>query len=111
MKIAISIQEADIHAAIDAHFGRCRNFCIVDTLSGGRTLLDNAAGADSTQGAGFHAVEAVARLGAEAVITGQLGPKAESALRAAGIKAYRAENGTVDDALALLKAQKLTQLA
>lgn len=111
MRIAISIQTPDANALVDTRFGRCRYFCIADTADGSRSVADNSAGANSAQGAGFKAVETVAKLGVEAVVTGQLGPKAESALKAAGIPAYAVEGGTVDDALALLAENKLRRIA
>lgn len=111
MKIAISILEANEHSTIDLHFGRCRHFCIVDSADGSRRVVDNSAGADSAQGAGFKAVETIAALGVTTVITGQLGPKAASALKAAGIQAFSAESGTVDEALAGLENQQLKRLA
>jgi predicted Fe-Mo cluster-binding NifX family protein len=110
MKIAISILEANEHAPIDAHFGRCRHFCVVDTADGSRRVVDNSAGANSAQGAGFKAVETIAALGVTTVITGQLGPKAAGALKAAGIQAFSAESGTVDEVLALLEKQQLNRI-
>lgn len=110
MKIAITVQEANENASLDPHFGRCNYFCIVDTDSGKRTLVDNAAGMQAMHGAGLQAVQTLAGHGVETLITGQVGPKAENALRAAGITAWSMESGTVDDALIQLGKDALKKL-
>ena len=60
------------------------------------------------QGAGIQSAETVAKLGAEVVITGSVGPKAYRALQAAGIKVALVEevcSGT--EALRRFKANEL----
>ncbi len=95
-------------ALVDPRFGRAPRLLLLDVASGRvDRVVDNAAGVAAAQGAGLQAAEAVARLGAQAVITGHCGPKAFRALSAAGIAVFTGAEGTVADALASLKAGAL----
>lgn len=109
MKIALSIENTDPHSKIDLHFGRCSHFCIADSVDGGKRVVPNP-GVTQAQGAGIQAAQAVIDSGAEAVITGQIGPKAAAALKAANIKAYSIQSGNVDEALSLFAENKLSQI-
>ena len=71
---------------IDLHFGRAKHFILADTATGDAQAHDNTPNLQARQGAGVQAAETVAGLGAAAVITGSVGPKAYRALQAAGIK-------------------------
>jgi predicted Fe-Mo cluster-binding NifX family protein len=63
-------------------------------------------------GGGVQAGSTVASQGAEAVITGNVGPNAHKVLAAANIAIYQAGNGlSVSDALAALKRGELTAVA
>jgi len=55
--------------------------------------------ADSRGGAGPLAVQFIAKKGADVVISGRFGPSAYTALEAAGIKAYFASDGSVNQVL------------
>ncbi len=99
MKLAISIQGTDLHAPIDPRFGRARFFRIVDTETGQQTTLDNTSAAEAAQGAGLQAVQTLARLGVQAVITGHVGPKALTALQAAKIQAYSVSGVSAEQAV------------
>jgi predicted Fe-Mo cluster-binding NifX family protein len=99
MKLAISIQGQDPNAPIDLHFGRACCFRIVDTETGQQTVLDNASAAQAAQGAGLQAVQALARLGVQAVLTGHVGPKAWNALQAAKIQVYPVGGGSLEQAV------------
>ena len=99
MKLAISIQGTDPNAPIDPRFGRARFFRIVDTETGQQTALDNASATNAAQGAGIQAVQALARLGVHAVLTGHVGPKAWTALQAANIQVYPVSGDSVEQAV------------
>lgn len=99
MKIVITSQGSNLDSPVDPRFGRARQFVLVDTESGEFTLHDNAQNLNAAQGAGIQAAQAVARLGAEAVLTGHVGPKAFAVLKAANIAIYTGASGTVREAL------------
>ena len=110
MKVAISAQSDTIEALVDPRFGRARWFIVADSESGAWEAHDNAANVDASGGAGVQAGSAVAAQGAEAVITGNVGPNAHKVLAAANIAIYQVGNGiNVSDALAALKRGELTK--
>jgi predicted Fe-Mo cluster-binding NifX family protein len=111
MKLAITATGRDVTSDVDPRFGRARYFLVVDTETGSMEPHDNTQNLNAAQGAGIQAGEAVARLGVEAVISGNFGPKAFQVLNAAGIKAYRAHGGSVEDAIQAFKAGSLTEAA
>ena len=100
MKIAISATGQDLNSAVDPRFGRAGYFIIVDAESGNIVnVIDNLAAQDAAQGAGINAATLVAGSGAQAVLTGQIGPKAFEVLQASGIKMISNVSGTVGEAI------------
>jgi predicted Fe-Mo cluster-binding NifX family protein len=110
MKIAISSQGAGLDSPVDPRFGRARYFIVADTETGGFSAYDNTVNLNAVQGAGIQAAKNVADLGVQAVITGNVGPKAYSALSAAGIEVYTGALGTVRYILDAFRAGKLTRM-
>jgi predicted Fe-Mo cluster-binding NifX family protein len=111
MKIAISIAGNKLESTFDPRFGRAAAFCLVDSHSGQWSSHENPALAASG-GAGVQAAQFVAKLGAQAVISGAYGPKAFDALSPAGIDMYLAPTNeplSAADVLALFKAGKLSR--
>ncbi len=109
MKIAVTSTSKDISSNMDPRFGRAKFFIIVDTDTDEVVAHDNVQNLNAAQGAGIQAAETVARLGAEAVVTGNVGPKAFRALNAAGVKIYLCTEGTVADAIRRFKAGELKE--
>ncbi len=107
MRIVITAQEPSLDSPIDPRFGRARHFILADTQSGAFTAHDNAQNLNAPQGAGIQAAQGVARLGAEAVLTGHVGPKAFAVLEAANILVYTGAGGTVREAIDGFKSGKL----
>jgi len=109
MKIAVTSTSKDISGNMDPRFGRAKYFIVVDTDTNDVVAHDNAQNLNAAQGAGIQAAETVARLGAKAVVTGNVGPKAFRALNAAGVKIYLFTEGTVADAIRRFKAGELKE--
>jgi predicted Fe-Mo cluster-binding NifX family protein len=107
MKLAISTQGPEQNSPVDLRFGRARYFLIVDTETGQQTAVDNASGVNAVQGAGTQAVQTLARLGVQAVLTGHVGPKAWSALQAANIQVCVVDGGTAEHAVQAFMAGQL----
>jgi predicted Fe-Mo cluster-binding NifX family protein len=97
-------------SVVDPRFGRAKHFLLVDTETMLTTAHDNAQNLGAPQGAGIQAAQAVYNLGAGAVITGNVGPKAFTTLRAAGIAVYVGASGTAREAVEQFQANRL-QLA
>lgn len=107
MKIIVTAQGTDSDSQVDPRFGRARYLLLIDTETGEITPHDNSAGMNAAQGAGIQAGQLVASLGAEALVTGRVGPKAFQALEAGGVAIHVGAVGTVQDALEALEAGKL----
>lgn len=98
-KVAVSSQGKGIESQVDPRFGRAAYFLVVDTETMEVVVLDNNQARSMSHGAGIQAAELVARAGAEAVLSGFVGPKAMDALNAAGLKVYQDVAGVVDEAV------------
>ena len=110
MKIVVTSQGTNLDSPVDPRFGRAKHFLLVDTETMQTTAHDNAQNLNAPQGAGIQAAQAVFNLGAGAVITGNVGPKAFTTLQAAGIAVYLGASGTVREAVEQFQAGRL-QLA
>ena len=111
MKVIVTARGESLDAPVDPRFGRARYFILVDTETNEATVHDNTQNLNAAQGAGIQAAETIARLGAEAVISGNVGPKAFRTLSAAGIKVYLCPNGTAAEAMRRFQAGELTAVA
>ena len=112
MKIIITSQGSRLDDQVDPRFGRAKQFILADTESGQFAAHDNAQNLNAPQGAGIQAAQAAARLGAEAVLTGHVGPKAFAALSAAGIKVGQDLDGlTVAEAVERYRAGQVPMAA
>lgn len=111
MRVAVSAQGRDLDSLVDPRFGRARWLIIAETRSGQWRAHDNGANVDASGGAGVQAGSTVASEGAEAVITGNVGPNAHKVLAAAGIRIYQVGNGIhVRDALDALERADLAEV-
>jgi predicted Fe-Mo cluster-binding NifX family protein len=99
MKLAITAQGPELKSLIDLRFGRARFFIIFETETGQQAVIDNADGINAMQGAGTQAVQHLAGLGVQTVLTGHVGPKAQNALQAARIPAFSVAGGTAEQAV------------
>ncbi|MFA4973973.1 MAG: NifB/NifX family molybdenum-iron cluster-binding protein [bacterium] len=109
MKIAFTTSGDDLNAPLDSRFGRAPKFLVYDLDNSTFEVIDNRQNLNAAQGAGIQSAEAVARLGANALVTGHCGPKAFRVLVAAGIKIYNTDAPTVATALDLYRAGKLAE--
>lgn len=99
MKIAISCAGNTLESQVDQRFGRAPYFLIYDLESGSAEAAENSVNLQATQGAGIQSARTVVDLGVEAVITGNVGPKAFATLQAAGIEVYLVKGGTAKEAV------------
>ncbi len=109
MKIAITAKADDLNGELDPHFGRARKIILICPETGEFTVHDNQQNLNAVQGAGIQAAQTVAGLGAEILITGNVGPKAFQALSAAGIKVYLAPAGSIANVLEAFRGNKLQE--
>ena len=102
MKVCISSTGKDLSAPIDPRFGRAQLFLFVDTETMEYECVENPA-MTAGGGAGTKAAQLVSDKGAQAVLTGNVGPNAFSALSAAGVKIYAGMTGTARQAVEQFK--------
>jgi len=99
MKVAVSSEGKNPADQVDMRFGRCRGFIIFDSDSGSISYIENHQEKEAVQGAGLQAAKTVINAGADILISGNVGPKAFTALTSAGMKIYLSGKSTVSEAL------------
>jgi len=110
MKIAVSSTGNELTSAIDPRFGRAAYFIIFNTDDNSYEAVSNAENAGAAQGAGVQAAQTVANKKPDWVVSGNIGPKAFSALKAAGVKMASFDSGTVMQAVKLVMEGGLTEI-
>ena len=105
-KIAVTVAESSLDAAVDPRFGRCPYLILVDSESESFEALKNT-NADRGNAAGVQSAKMIAAKGVKVLLTGKCGPKAMDELAAAGIKVVPDCSGTARDAIAKYKAGQL----
>lgn len=105
LKIAVTSEGPTLTDSVDSRFGRAGGFVVVDLASMAATYVDNGSSQVLAQGAGIQAAENLVKAGAQALLTGHVGPKAWTALEAAEVKVVQGvENMTVGEAITRFKA-------
>jgi predicted Fe-Mo cluster-binding NifX family protein len=110
MKIAISSTGKNIDSQIDPRFGRCQYFVFIDPETMEFEALENE-GVMAMGGAGVQAAQLIVQKEAKALVTGNLGPNAASALSASGIKVYLVPGGTVKEVAEAYKSGTLKEVS
>ena len=109
MKIVVTANGTDLETHVSPVVGRCLELVFIDTDTMRFETVVNPEGA-MLRGAGFEAAEFVVERGAQAVVTGNVGPNTFDVLRAAGVPVYLYGGGTVREAVAAYKAGQLQLL-
>lgn len=108
-KIAVTSDGPTLQNQVDPRFGRAAGFVVVDLDTMQTQYVDNGASQAMGHGAGISAAERISAAGAQVVLTGFVGPKAFSALQAAGIRIGQDLDGiTVAEALERFKAGQVS---
>lgn len=111
MKVCVTAGASGLDAPMDPRFGRCPFFVIVDTDSMSENSIVNS-NVNATSGAGIQAAQEIARQGAAALITGNVGPNAMQTLSAAKIDVYQYQGaGSVRDVVEKFKRGELVKIA
>ena len=106
MKVAVSSTGKNLDSAIDPRFGRCSWFLIIETGDMSFEAFSNESIALGG-GAGIQSAQFIVSKGATALLTGNCGPNAMSALSAAGVKVILGQTGTVREAVERYKKGEL----
>jgi predicted Fe-Mo cluster-binding NifX family protein len=106
MKIAFPTQEdRQMQSEVYSHFGSAKYFIVVDSETDDVTTINNQ-DLDHQHG-NCQPLQALGGKIVDAVIVGGIGAGALRKLVDAGIRTYRAAEGTVSENLDLIKAEKL----
>jgi predicted Fe-Mo cluster-binding NifX family protein len=110
--VAVAVVEGnDLQAAVGPHFGRAPRFLLVRGHPKKTVRILENAHVEATEGAGPAVASLLIRQGVTAVLAGQFGPKAEDALRAAGILPITVAPGTrANEALTHLQPEMLKEM-
>ncbi|MCW7753190.1 NifB/NifX family molybdenum-iron cluster-binding protein [Desulfobotulus sp. H1] len=111
MKVLVSSQGPTLDSPLDLRFGRAACFLLVDTLSLDFSVVENSQNLNLPQGAGIQAGKIAVSTGADAVITGNCGPKAFDVLKTAGLEVVVNASGRVIDAVQNYKNGQLSSTA
>ena len=98
MKICVSANAGSLDAKIEARFGRCPFFVIVNSETMDYEAVSNTA-VNAMGGAGIHAAQTIVDKDIAVVLTGNIGPNAYRVLSAAGIRMVTGVSGTVRHAV------------
>jgi predicted Fe-Mo cluster-binding NifX family protein len=110
MKVVVSARGTAAESEVDPRFGRASYFLLFDTENGSCEPVENVQALSAAHGAGIQAAETVCRQCAEVLITGHVGPKAFAVLSAAGLKVYRGDGRSVNEAIEAFRNGRLTEV-
>ncbi len=108
MKIVVTSNGSDLDAQASPVFGRCPWYLFVDTETMEVEAMENPA-MEAASGAGIQAAQFVVEQGADALVTGNVGPNAFDVLRSADVPVYLLEGGTVREAIDAYKEGELSE--
>ena len=110
MKVGVSATGRDLNARVDNRFGRCPWLLVVDSGSLEFNAFENGH-AQEGMGAGMGAAKDLIDAHVDAVISGQVGPKAYEVLKAVNIDIFLVPGSiTVKDALEMFKKGELQRM-
>ena len=111
MKIAVSSTGPDLDSNVDVRFGRCPYFIIAEIEDNEIKSSESIENTSAMQmgGAGITAAQLVADKKVDAVITGNIGPRAFTVFQQLGIDIYQG-TGTVKEVIEKFSKNELKKL-
>lgn len=109
MKVVVTATGSNLDAPASPVFGRCSHYVFVDSETMAFEALENPA-MSAAGGAGIQAAQYVVAQGAQAVLTGNVGPNAADVLQAAGVPIYQIADGTVRQVVTMFEQGQLNDL-
>ncbi len=106
MKVVVSAVQEGLDAEVSPVFGRCPVYAFVDSDTMEFEAVPNPA-MSAAGGAGIQAAQFAVSRGAQAVLTGNVGPNAFNVLQQAGLTIYAVSGGTVRQAVEALDSGQL----
>lgn len=106
MKLVVTANGKGLDAPTSPFFGRCPWYVLVETETLECETIANPA-QSAAGGAGIQAAQYLVAQGAQAILSGNVGPNAFQVLSAAGIPVYLCAEGTVRQAVEGFQAGQL----
>jgi predicted Fe-Mo cluster-binding NifX family protein len=106
MKVIVTAEGNDLNAPTSPRFGRCPTYVLVETETLAFEAIPNPA-SSASGGAGILAAQFIVEQGAQAVLTGNVGPNAADVLKVANILVYLNSEPNVRAAVEAFKAGRL----
>jgi predicted Fe-Mo cluster-binding NifX family protein len=111
-KIVVTSYGETLSSKVDKSFGRANWFIVFDDQTGSFEAHSNSQNVNAAQGAGTQAGQNVAELGADVLLTGNVGPNAMKTLHAASVRVFAVKGEmTVEEAIAQWKEGGLEEVA
>jgi predicted Fe-Mo cluster-binding NifX family protein len=110
MKMAVTSSGSALESPFDPRFGRAANFIVFDTDSEAWECHTNNQTCKSLQQAGIKAAELAISLGAAAVISGHVGPRARRMLYENNILLFKPAAADVRAAIELVRRGEITAM-
>lgn len=110
MKLCITSQGDDLSADVDPRFGRARYFIVYDDETEDYEVVDNEQNMNAAGGAGVQSATNVVDMGCDWVISGHMGPKALSVLKAGDVKIAVGAEGRVEEAIQAFRDGELEEV-
>jgi len=101
MKLCVTATAGDLNAQVDPRFVRCQYLMAFEAMA------NEAIAAPG--GAGIQAAQTVVNKGVDVLVSGSIGPNAFQVLSAAGVKIATGAYGTVQEAVEMYKAGRLSE--
>ncbi|MDM8526113.1 NifB/NifX family molybdenum-iron cluster-binding protein [Desulfococcaceae bacterium HSG8] len=108
MKLAITSDGTTLSSETDPRFGRAAYFILADPDTLEYEVIENRQNINLPQGAGIQAARTIVNACADALITGNCGPKAFTVLQKAGIEVLPGAKGKVEDVIEQYKKGAFT---
>lgn len=110
MKVVVSATGTDLEAEVAPVFGRCPYYLFVDTDTMQFEAVENPT-ISAPGGAGIQAAQFVVSRGAQAVLTGNVGPNAFGVFQTAGVSVFPIAGGTVRQAISAYQDGRLQAMS
>lgn len=110
MKVVITSYGPDCSDMLDPRFGRATYFMIYDDKENSWDCVSNQPNLEVAKGVGIQVTEYIKKLGANVIITGNIGPKAFKVLNANNVKVYSTCEISVGEAYETFKNGSLIEL-
>ena len=109
MKICVTAEGDRLESLLDDKFGRASYFIILDTENMDFKPIKNK-GTEAKSGAGVCSAQTMIDEEVAAIITGNVGPKANTVLKSANIEVYKGVSGSVEENVEHLKKDSLEKI-